>query len=87
MGCLVLGFSACLDVFCPGSHLSTYLSPYQSTQTHRRPSVDWQAIMKLLDLGADADFASSNGITCLMMAAMEDPEALNYQYQTDHNGK
>ena len=44
-------------------------------------------MMTLLDQGANPDYESSTGLTCLMVAAVEDPQAFNYQQQIDHNGK
>ena len=43
--------------------------------------------MSLLDQGASADYESPCGMTCLLNAAVEDPESHNHKLQKDDDGR
>jgi hypothetical protein len=53
----------------------------------REGGSDWRSVMKLLDQGASPDYESAQGVTSLMVAALEDPDSINFRYQLNDNGR
>lgn len=50
--------------------------------------VDWWRVMKVLDDGADPDYERpGDGLTCLLAAATEDTDAVNYTYVDEIGGR
>lgn len=48
---------------------------------------DWSRITALLDQGASPDYETAYGMTCLLVAAADDPHRMNYSYPTDQNDR
>jgi hypothetical protein len=53
----------------------------------RSETTDWGSVMNLLDQGASPDYESPAGITCLLLASLEDPEAVNHRLIRDDNDR